>query len=137
MALGLRETLRNCHTLCTLHHALHRIKSDFVHGRWSTATRPQTRPMFPFYFLSMKPTLPPSLRRKIVWDGARRSLFRWIYGRPSTQQFARTHQQFARTFQQFARTLQQFERTHQQLANNRGDPAKISEMPATLALLYS
>ncbi len=31
----------------------------FVHGRWSTATRPQTRPMLPFYFLSMKPTLPP------------------------------------------------------------------------------
>ena len=45
-----------------------------------------------------------------------------IYGRPTTQQFARTPQQFART--------------HQQLAIDRGDPAKISEMPATLAILF-
>jgi len=67
-----------------------------------------------------------------------------IYGRPTTQQFARTPQQFARTPQQFARTHQQFERTHQQferthqqLAIERGDPAEISEMPATLALFYS
>ena len=54
-----------------------------------------------------------------------------IYGRPTTQQFARTHQQFSRTHQQFAwthqqfaRTRQQFERTHQQLAINRGRPCQ-------------
>ena len=59
-----------------------------------------------------------------------------IYWRPTTQQFARAPQQFARTHQQFARTHQQFERTHQQLAIDRGDSAKISEMPATLAILF-
>jgi hypothetical protein len=45
--------------------------AEILDGRWSMATRPQTRPHVSISFLSMRPYPPAHLCRKIVWDGAR------------------------------------------------------------------
>jgi hypothetical protein len=57
----------------------------FVHGRWSTATRPQTRPHVPFLlpFDETHPAPPLSAQENSLGRRAPKS-FRWIYGRPTT-----------------------------------------------------